>query len=186
MDILKNVIPSKDYNNYPWKNLFERIGMTSVTWEQDGAGTYVGSSYMFSTPRDLAKFGQLMLKKGNWYGEQIVPKEWIKYSTTLAPVFSTSFGPEPCDKRTYGAHFWLNVPAPKMNLKKPYSAAPDDMFAAMGHGGQAIFVIPSLELVVVRTAQDGEGKKEKIDKNKFLELLLQSLPTKVVSAKEAK
>lgn len=170
MAILKKVVPQ--YDNYPWDSLFNPLGMKNITWEQDGSGTFIGSSYMHATPRELIKVGQLMLNKGLWNGKRIIPEYWYDYLTQLPPVFSINYGPTPCNKSSYGAHFWLNVPAPKLGIAKPYPSAPSDMFQALGHDGQSLFIIPSMKMVILRMAID---QKNGIDRDKFLNLLIRSL-----------
>jgi hypothetical protein len=78
----------KDYPKYYdflRKELFAKIGMQSAVPEPDASGTFVGSSYMFATPRDWARFGLLYLQDGVWDGERILPEGWVKYSATPTP-----------------------------------------------------------------------------------------------------
>lgn len=112
--------------------LFEKIGITDAVFEVDASGDFVGSSYLYATARDYARFGLLYLNDGVFNGERILPEGWVDYTRTPA---SGSNG-------EYGALFWLNK-------GKRYPSAPDDMFSCQGHDGQMIFIIPSRELVVV-------------------------------------
>lgn len=113
-------------------NLFEKIGITDAVFEVDPSGDLVGSSYLYATARDYARFGLLYLNDGVFCGERIFPEGWVKYSRTPA---SASGG-------EYGALFWLN-------RSKNYPSAPEDMFSCQGHDGQMIFILPSDDLVVV-------------------------------------
>lgn len=113
-------------------NLFEKIGITDAVFEVDPSGDLVGSSYLYATARDYARFGLLYLNDGVFCGERILPEGWVKYSRTPA---SASGG-------EYGALFWLN-------RSKNYPSAPEDMFSCQGHDGQMIFILPSDDLVVV-------------------------------------
>ena len=61
-------------------------------------GTYVGSSYMYATVRDWARFGLLLLRDGVWDGSRILPQGWVDYVRT----------PSKTSNGMYGAHFWLN------------------------------------------------------------------------------
>lgn len=54
--------------SYPWEALFKPVGMASATFETDASGTFVGSSYLYATPRDWARFGQFLLQGGTWKG----------------------------------------------------------------------------------------------------------------------
>lgn len=57
-----------DYAEYPWRALFEPLGIRSAVWERDAAGTFVGSSYVYMSARDLARVGLLMQRHGRWRG----------------------------------------------------------------------------------------------------------------------
>ena len=145
-----------DYWQFPRKKLFNRIGMRSAVFELDASGTFVGSSYLYATVRDYARFGLLYLNNGNWLGEQILPDNWVGYSTSPA---------KGSDGR-YGAFFWLN----QLGADQPN--APKDTYACKGHDGQFIFMIPSKELVVVRT---GFSKKGEFSTDRMLQEILKSL-----------
>lgn len=60
-----------DYAEYPWRALFEPLGIRSAVWERDAAGTFVGSSYVYMSARDLARVGLLMQRHGRWRERQI-------------------------------------------------------------------------------------------------------------------
>jgi CubicO group peptidase (beta-lactamase class C family) len=152
--------------------LFDRIGMSRATWERDQAGTFVGSSYLYATPRDLAKFGYLYLHDGQWAGERILAEGWVDYTRTLAPAWSTMPLTEEDKEDNPGAHWWLNKGLPERQVPPPWPDAPADTFAALGHWGQSIFVIPSLDLVIVRTADDRDGT---FKKNTLLKLITDSI-----------
>lgn len=114
------------------KELFNKIGMPDAVFETDPSGTRVGSSYLYATARDYARFGLLYQNDGLFNGERILPEGWVKYSTSEA---SASNG-------LYGSFFWLN-------RGKAIPSAPEDMFACDGHDGQHIYIMPGKELVVV-------------------------------------
>jgi hypothetical protein len=120
------------YYLFPYTQLFNKTGMPDVICEVDALGTRVGSSYMYATARDYARFALLYLNDGVFNGERILPEGWVKYSTTVATE----------SKGEYGAFFWLN-------RGKEFPSAPDDMFMCIGHDGQFIFILPSQELAVV-------------------------------------
>ena len=73
-----------DYLAFPREKLFNRIGMRSAIFEVDASGTFVGSSYLYATLRDYTRFGLLYLQNGNWLGEQILPVDWVEYTTSAA------------------------------------------------------------------------------------------------------
>jgi len=111
---------------------FEKIGITDAVFEVDPSGDFVGSSYLYATARDYARFGLLYLNDGVFNGERILPEGWVDYTRTPA---SESNG-------EYGALFWLN-------RSGNFPSAPEDMYSCNGHDRQYIFIIPSRELVIV-------------------------------------
>lgn len=139
------------YAFYPWKRLFEPLGMESVTWETDSHSVFIASSYLYATPRDFARFGYLYLRNGEWNGEQILPLDWVSFSTRLAPAYQKE---DNTGGGNYAAHWWINRSDSKKGIPKAWAELPDDLFFAGGHWGQSIVVIPSLDLVLVRNAND--------------------------------
>jgi CubicO group peptidase (beta-lactamase class C family) len=121
-----------DYYNYAHTHLFHQIGIKNAVFEVDPSGTQVGSSYIYATARDFARFGLLYLQDGIFNGKRVLPEGWVKYSTT-----------EVADSEgDYGSLFWLNRAG-------YHPSAPKDMFSCNGHDGQRLFIIPSKNLVVV-------------------------------------
>lgn len=142
----------QEYLDFPYASLIDKIGMHSMLLEADLAGNYVGSSYGWASTRDWGRFGQLYLDKGTWNGEQLFSPEWVDYITT----------PTQNSDGTYGAHFWLNA-----NGK--YPDVPKDLYSCNGYQGQYVFVIPSKELVIVRT---GLAEYPEFDINGFMQALI--------------
>jgi CubicO group peptidase (beta-lactamase class C family) len=126
---------------YTNERLFDAAGMTSAFFEPDASGTPVGSSYVFATARDWARFGQLHLQDGVWNGRRVLPEGWVRYVTTPTPA-----APE----GIYGAHWWLNAGDPADPARRMWPKVPRDAYAARGHSGQYVVVVPSAKLVVVR------------------------------------
>ena len=120
------------YYSFADTALFHKIGISDAVFEVDPSGTLVGSSYLYATARDYARFGLLYLRDGIFNGERILPEGWVKYTTT----------PATHSKGLYGSLFWVNS-------TKYYPSAPSDMYSCNGHEGQRIFIIPSKELVAV-------------------------------------
>jgi len=90
------------------------------------------------TPRDMVKFGLLYLNDGVWNGKQIIPSNWVKESTTSKIQINSDEG--------YGYFWWTK----KFNS----NGATLDTYYAWGYGGQYIFVVPSLKLVVSMTGSN--------------------------------
>jgi CubicO group peptidase (beta-lactamase class C family) len=148
---------------FPRRELFNKIGMRSAVWGVDASGTIIGSSYLYATARDYARFGLLCANDGVWEGESILPEGWMAYSTTPTP---------PASLGQYGAFFWLNRGNPGDPSRRPYPGLPQDLYLALGYQGQAIIMIPSRRVVIVRlgmTYDDNWGMP------KFVETVLGSI-----------
>lgn len=117
---------------YMHSRLFAPLGIFGAVFEQDMSGTPLGSSYLYATAKDFARFGQMFLDDGCVGGERILPEGWVDYTRTPAAASGNH----------YGAFFWLN-----RNGKFP--DVPKDMYYSDGHDGQNIFIFPSHQLVVV-------------------------------------
>ncbi len=180
MGILKKAIGDQQtYNNYPYEAVFNKLGIKNITFEQDQSGTYLGGGYAFSTAREYAKIGQLILNKGKWKGEQILSEDYVKFATVdIAPALldkTDESKEQRLNVETYGAYFWLNGVLPMNKNGRPYPSAPTDLIQAMGFRGQTMGVIPSENLVIVRLGSDGRVPKKKIKRDKMYKLLLASL-----------
>ena len=137
----------QEYLDYWYSDLIDKIGMHSMILEADLAGNYVASSYPWATTRDWAKYGLLYLNKGKWNGEQIISEDWVNYTST----------PTPTSEGIYGAQFWLNAEGHLPDV-------PKDMFMADGYQGQRVMIIPSMDLVIVRTGVTFSKTGEKLEK----------------------
>lgn len=142
----------QDYLAFPYKELFNKIGMRSAVFELDASGTFAGSSYLYATMRDYTRFGLLYLNGGLWNGERVLPEGWTDFTWT----------PGKGSDNGYGAYF-------RVNKGKEYANLPEDVLSARGHDGQYIFIVPSKNLVVVRT---GFSQKKSFDPELFLEKIV--------------
>lgn len=122
--------------------LFAPLGMRPVV-EFDPRGTFYGSSLIYATARDYARFGALYLRDGVWDGVRLLPEGWVD--------FGRSRGPDP-NTDIYGAHWWLTpthgTGSPERSLITDLSMS--DAFSAQGHEGQVILIVPSKDLIIVR------------------------------------
>lgn len=143
------------YLDFPYKALIDKTGMHSMLLETDATGNFVGSSYGWASTRDWAKFGLLYLNEGHWDGRQLFDKNWVAYVTT----------PTEASEGRYGAHFWLNAGG-------VYPDAPRDLYSANGYQGQYVLIIPSRQLVIVRT---GLAEPPDFKLNDFLREVLASV-----------
>jgi CubicO group peptidase (beta-lactamase class C family) len=139
----RQVLGDEAYASFPRRAL-DRIGMYHTFAETDPYGNYILSSQVYSTPRDLARFGLLYLNDGTWGGRRILPEGWVAYTVRPAPAHDPGADPS---EWGYGAHWWLLGRDPRV---------PDDAYTTAGRRGQFVSVIPSRQLVVVRTGLDPE------------------------------
>ncbi|MBW8811893.1 MAG: serine hydrolase [Caulobacterales bacterium] len=121
------------------RELFDKLGMTHTTLEEDASGTPIGASHMWASARDWARFGQLYLDDGVAGGERILPAGWVDYSARLTPG-SEAIG--------YGAGWWTNRGGSDGARHRPH--LPTDSFLARGSHGQFTIVIPSARVVIVK------------------------------------
>jgi CubicO group peptidase (beta-lactamase class C family) len=123
--------------------LFAPLGMASAVIEPDERGTLVGSSYVYATAHDWARFGQFLLQDGQWSGQALLPAGFVEGMAR----------PVEASKGEYGHGFvWLwgsDVATPGVNPDTAFGIPPDTFYLS-GHDGQSLAVIRSRQLVVVR------------------------------------
>jgi CubicO group peptidase (beta-lactamase class C family) len=118
---------------YARRTLGAPLGITIPRWSRDPQGIYFGGNDMYLSPREMLAFGQLYLDRGRAKGRQVVPAAWIDSSFVVR-------GYSPWNGHGYGYGWWHR------------RSGPHDVHFAWGYGGQYIFVVPSLGLVVVTTS----------------------------------
>lgn len=116
-------------------NLFNPLGITEYEWSTDDRGYHLGAAYLRIKPRDMVKFGNLIMNKGKYNGNQIVPESWINEmtETKISTNNDVPYGPE------YGYQIWLGT------------AGGHCYYMAMGWGGQFIIIVPDFDLVITAT-----------------------------------
>ncbi len=126
------------YRQFLHERLFDPIGMRSADPRFDDAGTWVASSYLWATARDMARFGTLYLRDGVWDGRRLLPEGWVDHGRRPRSI-------DPEDGRLYGSHWWV---------------VGDEVgtFWANGYEGQSIMVCPGLDLVVVRLGKSTKDR----------------------------
>jgi CubicO group peptidase (beta-lactamase class C family) len=120
--------------------LFAPLGITDFEWQNYPNGKVSAASGLRLRPRDAAKIGQLMLNKGPWQGVPVVSADWIEQSTIPRFQAIGYFG----GLFFYGRFWWLGRTL-SGEREVPW-------ISAIGLGGQRIFIVPSLDLVVVSTS----------------------------------
>lgn len=144
-DVL-NRVTGKSLTELARTQLFEPLGITDWQWVADLRGRDLAFTGLRMRPRDMLKLGRLVVDKGRWRGKQIVPTEWIAVSAR--PHISTGFKspPDSSNPLQYGYQWWTGSTASR-SRQVPWSAA-------FGNGGQRIFTVPELDLIVVITSGD--------------------------------
>jgi CubicO group peptidase (beta-lactamase class C family) len=127
--------------DFPFTELFWRIGMFHTTPETDWQGNYILSSQVWTTARDAARLALLYINDGVWNGQRLLPEGWSKFVATPA-------GAQPEAGAGYGALFW--VYGPKQGL-------PEGTYLMNGNRGQYIFIVPSKKVIIVRRGFDPDS-----------------------------
>lgn len=148
---------------WPQTELFDRLGMHGLTQEPDRAGRFIASGFNYGTARDWARLGMLYLQGGLWHGKRVLPEEWTRFVRTPAPAWKQG---------QYGGQFWINSIGE--------FPLPPDTFYMAGGGGQYVFMVPSINAVIVRMGHSCGWASAKTKVNEMLGALLPSL------AKEAR
>jgi len=163
---------ASDPLDYLQKRLLDKIGVTYEKWTRDQAGNPHIPNGAYLTPRNFATWGQFVLQKGLWNGVQLVRKDLME---ELFKPSSINPG--------FGLFLWLNHPggegaSPKMVAPKDSKAGfiyYDDypeLVGILGAGKNRMYIIPSLDLVVVRqTVNENDGFSD----NTFLSLLFSEI-----------
>ena len=137
--ILGNIVGDGDeFAAFMRSRLFDPIGMHSAAPKFDARGTFVGSSYVFATAQDFAKFGYLYLRGGEWEGRRLISQNWIDEAQIPLSVDEES-------GTFYSQQWWVT----------------GDEFGsywANGYEGQSITVVPALDAVVVRLGKTDASK----------------------------
>ena len=150
---------------YADRVLFAPLGISRSRWEELPGDFVNGGSGLDLRPRDLARIGQLFLQRG-WSGRMpIVPSAWVADAT--AGTSSTFPGVGPIRSMSYGFLWWLDLDR--------------DAYLAWGFAGQFVYVVPSLELVVVATT-DWRGVRDDIGNERLQEEVISVIVDRVVPA----
>ena len=133
--------------------------MADTSINRDASGNTLTFMGVQSTCRDLARFGTMMLRDGRWGDEQVLSEQWVEDSTGRSSQEHNA---------AYGWLWWLNRPGPVLGAVQASGGegveprdrlvpgAPEDMFFALGLGGQTIAVDPGSGTVVTRMAPSGD------------------------------
>ena len=152
----------QDFYSYAQRALFDKVGMRTLTLEPDTFGTPVAGGYALGSARDWARLGNLLLQDGRWNGEALVPESYVRFMRTAAPAWTADGRPR------YGGFVWLN--------RANDWPGPEDSYALFGAGGQATWIFPTHDLVVVRMGFVKGGDESPDPLKLILEAVPQSRP----------
>ena len=138
------------YLRFPYDELLLPLGMYHTRMEVDHAGNFIASSQIYTTARDLARFGIFLDQDGVHQGKRLLPEGWISFVSTPAPARPVVAG-----EWGYGAQFWL---------LDTMSEVPKGTYTTFGNKGQYVTVVPGHDLVIVRTGVDPNGIEYKQDR----------------------
>jgi CubicO group peptidase (beta-lactamase class C family) len=128
------------------------LGFTLARWPRDPQGIYFGGNDMLMTPRQMLTFGGLYLNQGRVNGRQIVSEDWIERSWIPR-------GRSEWSGQQYGYGWWVR------------DLGEHRAYYAWGFGGQYIFVIPDLELVVVTTSSSAVAEDRRSHRRTVFDLV---------------
>ncbi len=141
--------------DYARKVLFEPLGITDWEWVNDVRGRPLAFAGLRLRPRDLARIGRMVLGekkvRGKWQGKQIVPADWLVESLRGQIDMLNEPGWQ------YGYQWWVG--------KVDALGKKQDWSAGFGNGGQRLFLVPELDMVVVATA--GAYNKQEIGREAY-------------------
>jgi len=129
--------------------LFAPLGIVDCELTDIPAGSDIAAaaSLLYLRPRDMAKLGQLYLEGGTWDGRRVVPEAWVAESTAQEMAVAEDAAPIQGFNTTYGYQWWRGT----------FETGTTDTYYAAGWGGQFIFVLPDVDMVIVFTAGHYKG-----------------------------
>lgn len=132
--------------------LFSKLDIQYFDWVTYKDGITMGAFGILATPREMAKFGHLVMNNGVWNEEQIVDSEWIETMTT------TKISAKEVEyyDMSFGYYWWIDESREIMFMN--------------GHGGQYVIIKPSKNLIVVTTAEPNTQGKHQFTMSKALDI----------------
>jgi len=153
---------------WPRQALFDPLGMRSAVMEADARGTFVGSSYLYATGRDWARFALCLLQDGKWQGRALLPAGWVARMRMPSKAAPQAYSE---------GQMWLHGPrAGTPSVQNPDAGfqLPADTVWMNGHDGQAISLVPSRQLAVVQLGLTPAKLQHR--PQRLVEALLRALP----------
>lgn len=148
-------------------DLFIPLGITEWRWGKGTNGSDLPHAGLGLRSRDMLKLGKLMLDKGRWKGQQVIPEAWVEEVTAPRHRVGTKMFDLDENGTNYGYFWWNGTIA--------WLGADVTWYSTVGNGGQKIFVVPQRSLVVVMTAGDYGSPDIQVWETNFLKRLLKTL-----------
>ena len=143
--------------NVLYEKILQPMAMAHTTLELDANGVFMGSSNIYSSTRDWARLGLMMLQKGELNGHRIVSEQWVAQATS--PNSSDN-------ERAYGYQVWLNEGDKALR----WPDLPVDAYAFTGNRGQRVMIIPSAQTLIVRLGWSSGGYPDNLRFSQLLTL----------------
>lgn len=124
--------------SFPSRALFAPLGMASAVLEPDETGIFVGSSYMYATARDWARFSLLLVNDGVWKGSRLLPTGFVAAMATPTKASGGAYS---------HMHTWTKGPGDRTDADY---GLPSGTFWMLGHDGQSAAIVPARGLAVIR------------------------------------
>lgn len=141
------------------EQLFRPIGIREADWTWDSNEGYtLPYSGLHITARALARFGLLFLNQGKWQDRQLISADWVAEATHPSQDLEKSYG-----------YLWWN------NTTNKWKGGPADTYAALGRFDNNMFIVPSLDLIVIRQVGDDSGHNRKINQGELLKLAAEAV-----------
>ena len=169
------------------RRIMDPIGADTSKWKWGDRGTVTlagrklkvnsgsgnAGGHIQISARELARYGHLMLNRGKWRDQQLLPAEWVDAATKVQvpPELPDGFPKSDIPgSGAYGYNWWVNGKLPDDRLRLP--DAPPQTFSANGHNNNRLWIIPEWEMVIVRLGQDQSDRRLRADgENEFLKLV---------------
>ncbi|MBM3745299.1 MAG: serine hydrolase [Acidobacteria bacterium] len=160
-------VSGKDTWAFAQEALGKPLGIALARWRRDPQGIYFGGNEMLMTPRQMVRFGELYASRGVVDGRQVIPASWVDAS--FVPRGQSSIS-----EHLYGYGWWIGAMADL------------PVYFAWGSGGQYIFVIPAVDLVVATTSSVDGGEDRRGQHHAVYDLVERFIVQPVAFAVRAK
>ena len=170
------------YEKYLDRKLIKPLGITITQWRGDSHGNVIPSAGMYMTGRDWLSFGELVIQGGSWKGKQVVKTESLSRcfsGTRINPAFGLCFWINSARLDPQAREVDVEVFIEREPMPEDWShaclskAAPTDLICSLGSNFQRLYMVPSMQLVVVHQGKKGNDFRDA----EFLEILFKDTPT---------